>query len=121
MRPQPAQRGGRTKSRATRPHVISACRTIRLLSLAVSRRTSRSVTELFDNRLRAMRRDRAARNGPEIFLLERAFADCIDRLGHIQRTFARALLIGCPDPAWPRLLHPKGDRVEVADPGPLIA
>jgi hypothetical protein len=36
--------------------------------------------ELFDMRLRSMRRDRAARTGPELFLHERAFADVLERL-----------------------------------------
>ena len=38
------------------------------------------MADLFDMELRALRRDRAARTGPELFLLERAFADCLERL-----------------------------------------
>jgi hypothetical protein len=64
-----------------------------------------------------MRRDRAARAGPEMFLFDRAFDDCIERLQVIARPFERALLIGCPSPVWPqRLLQIAGD-VDVVDPG----
>lgn len=64
-----------------------------------------------------MRRDRAARAGPEMFLFDRAFDDCIERLQDIARPFERALLIGCPSPGWPqRLLQIAGD-VDVVDPG----
>jgi SAM-dependent methyltransferase len=79
------------------------------------------VTRLFDDHLRAMRRDRAARAGVELFLLERAFADCLERLDVIQRGFARTLLLGCPDPMWPQRLRGRVAQVEVADPGPLFA
>ena len=43
------------------------------------------MAELFDMRMRAMRRDRAARIGPELFLYERAFADCLERIELMQR------------------------------------
>lgn len=56
--------------------------------------------EMFDTKLRALRRERAARQGPELFLLERAFADGLERLELIRREFADALLVGCPDPGW---------------------
>ena len=46
---------------------------------------------LFDMELRAARRDRAKRAGPELFLLERAFEDCLDRLSLIQQRFEQAL------------------------------
>ena len=36
------------------------------------------MTELFDRKLRALRRDRAARSGADPFLLERAFDECVD-------------------------------------------
>jgi hypothetical protein len=71
--------------------------------------------------LRALRRDRAARIGPELFLFERAFADCLERLALVQRRFARALLIGCPDPQWPARLGESCQSVDVRDPGPLFA
>ena len=79
------------------------------------------VPELFDMDLRARRRDRALRKGPELFLLERAFEDCIERIALVERRFARALLLGCPDPAWPSRLEAFADHVEVRDPGPLFS
>ncbi len=68
-----------------------------------------------------MRRDRAARAGPELFLLERAFADCLERIELTGRRFERALLLGSPDPAWPKRLGAIASAVEVRDPGPLFA
>lgn len=79
------------------------------------------MTVLFDMELREARRDRAARIGPELFLLERAFEDCIDRLSLVQRGFGNALLIGCPDPAWPARLSPFASALDVRDPGALFA
>jgi hypothetical protein len=78
-------------------------------------------TELFDAELRAMRRDRAFRIGPELFLYERAFSDCLERIGFIDREFSSALLIGCPDPGSPDRLRKYVERVEVFEPGPLFA
>jgi SAM-dependent methyltransferase len=77
--------------------------------------------ELFDMRLRAMRRDRAARRGPELFLLERAFADCFDRIAMMDRRFTRALLIGCPDASWPGRLERVAAEIDICDPGPAFA
>jgi NADH dehydrogenase [ubiquinone] 1 alpha subcomplex assembly factor 5 len=77
--------------------------------------------ELFDMKLRAIRRDRAARTGVELFMYERAFEDCLERIALQQRRFDRALLIGCPDAAWPERMKPIADAVEVRDPGPLFA
>jgi len=77
--------------------------------------------ELFDMNLRALRRDRAFRCGGELFLLERIFEDCLDRLGLLQQTFASALLIGCPDPSWPQRLRNFARDVVVLDPGPCFA
>lgn len=77
--------------------------------------------DLFDRHLRALRRDRAARIGPEPFLFERAFDDCLDRLRDIARPFKKALLIGCPSPEWPQRLREIAKEVDVFDPGPLFA
>lgn len=77
--------------------------------------------DLFDRRRRALVRDRAARNGVELFLHERAFAECLDRLGDINRRFARALLIGVPDAGWIARLEAVADTVESLDPGLLFA
>jgi len=71
--------------------------------------------------LRALRRDRAFRSQPELFLYERAFADCLDRLGLIRRRFRSALLIGCPDPGWVERLGEFADHIAVLDPGPKFA
>jgi hypothetical protein len=77
--------------------------------------------DLFDMELRAMRRDRAARRGAELFLHERAFEDCLERLLIMNRRFDRALLIGCPDPAWPHRLQALAGEIDVRDPGSLFA
>jgi hypothetical protein len=79
------------------------------------------VPELFDMQLRAQRRDRAARVGPELFLHERAFEDCLERIAMQQRQFERALLIGCPDAEWPARIGRLAGKVEVRDPGQLFA
>ena len=76
-------------------------------------------TPLFDHRLRALRRDRAARIGPENFLYDRVFNDCLERLGDIRREFPDVLLAGCPNPDWTRRLLP--GRVQIIDPSPLMA
>lgn len=78
-------------------------------------------SDIFDMTLRALRRDRAFRQGPELFLFERAFADCLERLALIRRIFRSALLVGCPDPGWPTRLEPFAGHVAAADPGPLFA
>lgn len=71
--------------------------------------------------LRSMRRDRAARGGVELFLYERAFADCLERLVLLGRRFASALLIGCPDAGWRTRLGAVAESVAARDPGPLFA
>jgi NADH dehydrogenase [ubiquinone] 1 alpha subcomplex assembly factor 5 len=79
------------------------------------------MSELFDILTRARRRDRAARTGPELFLLERAFADCLERLEIMATRWDRALLLGCPDPGWKARFEAFADAVDVADPGPAFA
>jgi hypothetical protein len=76
---------------------------------------------IFNMELRALRRDRACRNGPQLFVHERAFDDCLDRIALNQRRFDSALLIGCPDPGWPQRLAQLVDEVKVIEPGPLFA
>ena len=94
----------------------------RRLSRTQRQRTSAAVSpELFDMELRALRRDRAFRNGVELFLYERAFADCLDRIGLVQQSFRSALLIGCPDPDWPARLGELADQVDTLDPGAAFA
>jgi len=77
--------------------------------------------DLFDRRLRTIRRDRAANIGPEMFLYDRAFEDCIERLQVIARPFEKALLIGCPSPEWPDRLRQIARNVDVVDPGSRFA
>ena len=77
--------------------------------------------ELFDRRLRALGRDRAARSGPELFLLDPMFDEVVDRLGDVARRFERALLVGAPSPRWPARLAELAGAVEVVEPGPLFA
>jgi len=76
--------------------------------------------DLFDRKLRTIRRDRAARIGPDLFLLDRAFDECLDRLRAIAVPMKRILLIGCPSPSWPDRLAEFGS-VDAIDPGPAFA
>lgn len=77
--------------------------------------------ELFDTRLRSLRRDRAARTGAEQFLNDRAFEDCLERIELCGRQFERSLIIGSPDPAWRERLQIRASSVDVVDPGGLYA
>lgn len=77
--------------------------------------------DLFDRRLRALRRDRAARMGTELFLYDRAFDECLDRLRDIVRRFEHCLLIGCPSRDWPEKLAEFTRQIDPVDPGPLFA
>ena len=72
-------------------------------------------------RLRSLRRDRAERKGVELFLYERAFEDCLDRIAIQERRFERALLIGCPGREWPDRMVAVANALEVRDPGPSFA
>ena len=85
-------------------------------------RTSDLVTrDLFDRKLRSLRRDRAARMGPELFLYDRAFDECLDRLRDFARPFETAMLLGCPSPKWADQLRQLVHKVDVFDPGELFA
>lgn len=59
--------------------------------------------------------------GAELFLHERAFEDCLERIAITNCRYARALLIGCPDPRWAGELGSIADQVDVCDPGALFA
>ncbi len=52
-----------------------------------------------------------------MFLYDRAFDDCLERLQGISRTFDRALLIGCPSPEWPERLRRIVKQIDAVDPG----
>jgi NADH dehydrogenase [ubiquinone] 1 alpha subcomplex assembly factor 5 len=75
----------------------------------------------FDRQLRRLRRDRAQRQGVDLFLLDRAFADCLERVQAIARPFRHALLIGAPSPGWRVALEAVAGTVAVVDPGRLFA
>jgi hypothetical protein len=77
--------------------------------------------EPFDRNLRRLRRDRARRQGVDLFLLDRAFEDCQERVQAIARPFNRALLVGVPTPAWRGALEQVAGSVDVVDPGRLFA
>lgn len=70
---------------------------------------------------RRRRRDRAAAQGFDTFLHQPAFDEIVDRLRDIARPFARALLVGCPDPRWPDQLRLLVPDVTVVDPSPILA
>jgi NADH dehydrogenase [ubiquinone] 1 alpha subcomplex assembly factor 5 len=95
---------------------LSAFASIARLSANARQRTSVPVpAELFDMKLRAMRRGRALARGAELFLLERAFADCLERIALIPRQFRSALLIGDWGTNWPDRLGEHAERVAVLD------
>ena len=71
---------------------------------------------LFDMNARALRQIRATRLGSELFLYERAFADCLERLTLMQHRFESALLIGCKDSGWPAQLAEVADCIQVLGP-----
>jgi len=72
-------------------------------------------------RLRALRRDRAYAIGPELFLYERIFEDCLERIALHSRAFLSTLLIGCPDANWSARLGEVSALVDIVEPGPLFA
>jgi len=73
---------------------------------------------LFDRHLLSLRRARAEAICGDHFLHQRAFDDCLERLGGIQRRFERALLFGLEQPGWVERLRSLGcHEVVVAEPG----
>jgi len=116
--PHPPQRAGSAKSSKILGALWSAdAMRMRHLSRTSCYRTSGTVVDLFDNRARIMRRERALRAAPALFLYERAFDDILDRLSGIQRRFESALLIGTPDARWPTQLQQFANHVQPVDPG----
>lgn len=67
-----------------------------------------------------MRRARALRRGPELFLHERAFEDILERLSFVQRRFRSALLIGALDPAWCEHLRQHAEQVDLVEADQLL-
>lgn len=81
-----------------------------------------NVPRIFNEALRARRRDRAARSFAGHDFLYGAMADeMLDRLHDVTRDFTRALVIGCPDRRIALALAARGCAVTCADPGPLWA
>ncbi len=81
-----------------------------------------TVPRIFDMRLRAMRRDRAAPHFAEHgFLYEAAAAELLDRLADVSRAFTEALVIGAPSATLSDALRARGVSVMVADPGARFA
>jgi SAM-dependent methyltransferase len=121
--PQPAHRAGKAKSSIERSGAVRArigC--TRYLSPTIRPRTSARVGKpLFDMTQRGIRRDRAFRKGPALFLFERTFQDILERIALVRRRFESILLIGCPDPGWPKRLAAGAAQVVVKDPGELFA
>lgn len=68
-----------------------------------------------------MRRDRAARSPLDPFLHQHAFAELVDRLRDVRRSFDHALLIGCVSPGWAAELREVAGRVTVSDPSTVLA
>lgn len=74
--------------------------------------------DIFDRRLRRMRRDRAAPGFAEHDFLYRHMAEeLLDRLSDVSRSFASALLVGCPDSFLKDALEARGMAVVCTDPG----
>lgn len=74
--------------------------------------------EIFDRRLRALRRDRAASGFAAHDFLYRHMADeLLDRLADVSRDLPEALVVGCPDGHVRTQLEAMGKRVVCTDPG----
>lgn len=73
------------------------------------------MADIFDEKLRRIRRDRAVRQGPDLFLHERAFDDIMERLSFIKRRFRSALLIGALDARWRDRLLSCAESVDCVD------
>jgi len=81
-----------------------------------------SVPHIFNDALRARRRDRAAPNFAAHDFLYAAMADdMLERLGDVSRNFTRALIVGVPDQRLADALAAQGCAVTCADPGPVWA
>jgi SAM-dependent methyltransferase len=74
--------------------------------------------EIFDRRLRSLRRDRAARDfAAHDFLYRHMVDELLDRLTDVQRPLPDALILGCPDGHARARLEAMGKQVVCADPG----
>ncbi|QUT08307.1 methyltransferase domain-containing protein [Sphingobium phenoxybenzoativorans] len=76
------------------------------------------IPEIFDRRLRAMRRDRAARAfADHDFLYRHMLDELLDRLNDVQRDLPDVLIIGCPDGSARERLSAMGKNIICTDPG----
>jgi SAM-dependent methyltransferase len=74
--------------------------------------------EIFDRRIRRIRRDRAARNfAAHAFLRERMVEDILDRLDSVTRDFTTALDLGTADGSLAAGLRARGIRTVATDAG----
>lgn len=81
-----------------------------------------SIPSIFNETLRAKRRDRAAAQFAQHDFLYAAMADeLLERLEDVTRDFKQALVIGCPDRRLAQALAMKGCVVTCADPGAVWA
>ena len=71
---------------------------------------------LFDDHAHLLRRTRASRIGGDLFLHERAFDDCRDRLADVRRKFDRALIAGSQASQWENPLTHIVPKVAWGDP-----
>lgn len=74
--------------------------------------------EIFDRKIRAMRRDRAAGQfAAHDFLYRHMAEELLDRLTDVTRDLVDVLVVGCPDDHLPSRLRALGKRVVCTDPG----
>ncbi|MGE4324289.1 MAG: class I SAM-dependent methyltransferase [Sphingobium sp.] len=77
-----------------------------------------TVPDIFNRRLRALRRDRmTARFADHDFLYRVMLDELIDRLADVTRDLPQALVIGCPDDRARAALEAMGKQVVCVDPG----
>lgn len=75
-------------------------------------------SEIFDRRLRRLRRNRMARDfAAHDFLYRHMAEELLERLDDVKRTFSSVLLIGCPDGFLRDRLSRNGMSVLCTDPG----
>lgn len=78
--------------------------------------------EIFDRRIRRIRRDRAARDfAAHAFLRERMVEDILDRLDSVTRNFTAALDLGTADGTLAAALRARGIETVAADAGHRFA
>lgn len=74
--------------------------------------------EIFDRKLRTVRRDRAVRNfAAHDFLYRRMADELIDRLADVKRDLVEVLVVGCPDTYLATQLRALGKTVTCVDAG----